>query len=205
MIPEVLLVCYQWIHQADDRLSVGELFFTEGQLTEEKKNLVLKLFCIWSVLIVETLVRKRRKHEGNSHPLIFRASPSQDNGSDSPLWCCSAAVPQQRSCAQTSPRGDLLPQGPAAALPRTLYITKILQRDSKFLPKVEVELNVPLWVQFSNPSNAWEENKHSHVFLFFFFLKIPSFLSFEDSSDHHSRLHLSLRAAKSFAQFQTLQ
>lgn len=120
-------------------------------------------------------MRKRRKHgEGNSHPLIFRASPSQDNGSDTPLWCCSAAVLQQRSCAQTSPRGDLLPQGLAAALLHTLYITEILQRDSKFLPKVEVELNIPLWVQFSNPSNAWEENKHSHVLLFFSLKFLPS-------------------------------
>lgn len=48
-----------------------------------------------------------------------------------------------------------------------------------------------------------EKRTNIHICVFFF--KIPSFISFEDSSDHHSRLHLSLRAAKSCAQFQTLQ
>lgn len=48
----------------------------------------------------------------------------------------------------------------------------MLQRDYRFWPEVSIfesELNIPLRMQFLIPSNAWEENKHSNILVFFSF------------------------------------
>lgn len=78
-----------------------------------------------------------------------------------------------------------------AQTPSFCYLSNGLQPCVQQVSMFEAEFNIPLWVQFLIPSNACEENKYSK---FFPLLKIPAFGSFQDSSDHHSGLHLSLRA-----------
>lgn len=146
------------------RLSVSKLFCTERQLAGERK-LVLKLLYIWSVFHLETLVRKRREH-GESNSSSWASEPVEDR-TTAQLCCCGIVLCSHGAELKPTPASDLLLWGPAAALLHAPSITEILERDYKFWPEVsivEVEFNIPFWVQCLILSNAWEENKHSPFF-----------------------------------------